>query len=548
MRRLLPFALAGLLGLTLLPGLAAIEAIDVREARDAEVTRESTLGKEWVTPLFAHEPFFDKPLFGYAPDVLAQRLVRRLLPGRSATGTDAGASRAVRVALAALLAALVAVVGTRAFGARAGWLAGCALASTVGLPLAARADGSQLLATLCAWSAIAALLEVLQGRARHPGLVRYVAWLSLGLAVLTGGPLPALWPVAGFGLYFALRRSHAGWRELRAGSGLLIVLAMALPWYGVMFALYRDAFLACVPWFPYAAEPRGSWVTGPLVALSYPMVLGFPWSPVLAASLADTADRLRRGDGGAGLRESGHAASLVLCLLVAAATPIALYPHPPLTAALPALPALALLCGRFLDRVLDGDVDWRLLVGATRLTAILGTALALLAAVVAARIAGAAPGLRLLAAALLLASWAPLLAELAGRRRLAAALFALPVAVGMPIVSLRVLPPLEPWLNTRDVAEGMQAVAPPRAPLVLLEPPPPSLRLLLPRNFVVVRHLGVPLGADAARDGNVYVAFPPALERAAARTSPVPVEILLRTPTLVLARIGVAPRVETPAP
>lgn len=543
MRRLLPLALAGLLALTLLPGLAAIEAIDVREARDAQVTRELTANHEWVTPVLAREPFFDKPIAGYAPELLAQRVLARLSPGAEETRVDVAASRAVRIALAALLALLVATLGARAFGARAGWLGGCALASTIGLPLATRADGGQILATLCAWSAIAAFFALLQGRAKHPGARRVFAWGALGVAALVGGPLPALWPLAGFALYLSLARVPEGWRVLRPGAGLLIVLAVALPWYGVMIALYHGAFLASVPWFPYAAEPRTSWLAGPLVALSYPIVLGFPWSPVLAASLADAAARLRQGvapaERIAGAVETGHSASLVLCLLVAGSLPVAFYPHPPLTAALPALPAVALLCGRFLDRVLDGDVDARLLVGATRLTAVLGTTLALLAAVVATRIADAAPGLRLLAAALLLASWAPLLADLANRRKLAAALFALPVAIGMPIVWTRVLPPLEPWLNARDVAEGMEAVAPPRAPLVLLEPPPPSLRLLLERNFVLARSLSAPLGGDAARDGNVYVAFPPAREREAARTSPVPIEILVRTPTLVLARIGI---------
>ncbi len=547
MRRLLPLALAGLLGLTLLPGIAAIEAIDVREARDAVVTRESTRGHEWVTPVLAHEPFFDKPLFAYAPELVAQRALRHLAPGSPEERDDVAASRLVRAALAALLALLVAVVGTRAFGARAGWLAGCALASTVGLPLAARADGSQLLATLCAWLGIGALLEVLQQRTRVPDVVRYVAWLALGMAGLVGGPLTVLWPVAGFAFYFTLARAHAGWRDLRPGPGLLVALAVALPWYGVMSAVWHWGFLARVPWFPYAIGARDAWITGPLVALSYPMVVGFPWSPLLAASLQDTAQRLRRG-GATDLRESGHAASLLLCMMVAGSAPLALYPHPPLTAALPALPALALLCGRFLDRVLDGDVDGRWLAGAARMAAILGTALALLAVLLAGRVPSAAQGLRALGATLLLASWAPALAELLGRRKLAAALFALPVALGTPIVTPRVRPGLEPWLNARDVAEGMLAVAPPRAPLVLIDEPPPSLRLLLPRNLVQVRDLAGPLADDAARDGNVYVAFPPAHEREAARTSPAPLEILLRTPTLVLARVGVAPPALPAAP
>jgi 4-amino-4-deoxy-L-arabinose transferase-like glycosyltransferase len=533
-------ALAALLAITLLPGLAAIEPIDVREARDAQVTRESAPRKEWITPTYARDPFFDKPLFGYAPELMAQWLLRRIEPGVEPGRTEAGTSRAVRVALAAALALLVAMIGSRAFGARAGWLAGCALASSVGLPLATRADGAQLLATLCAWLGVGALLEVLQRRARRPDSVRVTGWVALGAAMLVGGPLSALWPLAGFALYFSLVRGHGGGRDLRPGSGLLIVLGMALPWYGVMAAIHRGAFLSRMPWFPYAMEPRIHWLTGPLVALSYPVVLGFPWTPVLAASLRDTAERLRSA-ASSDLRESGHAASLLLCMLVAGAAPVALYPHPPLTAALPSVPAAALLCGRFLDRVFEGDGGARLLAGATRLCAALGTAVALLAVVMGTRIEEAAPGLRLLAATLLLASWAPLLSDLASRRRLAAALFALPVALGAPIVSTRVLPAMEPWLNASQIAEGLQSVAPQRAPLVLLQDAPPSLRLLLPRNFVRAQRLSDPLANYAARDGNVYVAFPPALEHVAARTSPVPIEILMRTPTLVLARIGIAP-------
>ncbi len=542
MRRLLPFALAALLGLTLLPGLAAVEALDWREARDAEVTRESTIGKEWLTPVYAHEPFFEKPLLAYAPELVAQRVLART-DSTAAAGhaTDVATSRAVRAALAAALALLVAVVGTRAFGVRAGWLAGCALASSVGLPLAARADGGQLLATLCAWLGIGALLEVLQGRSRSPDATRFVAWFAFGAAMLVAGPLGAFWPLGGFALYFALARSRSAWADVRPGAGTLVVLAMALPWYGVMTMLYRGDFLSRVPFFPYATDPRTNWLAGPLVALSYPMVLGFPWSPLLAASLRDTAERLRRG-GAADLRESGHAASLLLALLVAACVPVAVVPHAPLTAALPALPALALLCGRFLDRVLDGDVDARLLTGAARLAAALGTAMALLAVFVATRIDEAAPALRLLGATLLVTSCVPWLADFAGRRKLAAALFALPIALGTPIVTTRVLPALEPWLDTRVVAEAVEQVAPPRAPLVLLEPAPPSLRLLLPRNFVLVRDLAAADTSLAGRDGRVYVAFPPEREHDAARSARAPLEILRRSPTLVLARVdAVAP-------
>lgn len=542
MRRLLPFALAALLFITLLPGLAAIEATDWREARDAEVTRESTAGKEWITPLYAHEAFFEKPLTGYSHEVLAQHLLHRLVQGDTEHLTDVAASRAVRAVLAAILALLVGVIGTRAFGSRAGWLAGCALASSVGLPLATRADGGQLLATLCSWLGIASLLSVLQGRARHEGLTRFFAWFALGAATLTGGPLSALWPLLGLALYFRLARTTAPWKQVQPVWGGLIVLGLMLPWYGMMTALYPDTFLAHAMWFPYGMGQRGSWFAGPLCALSYSLVLGFPWTPLLGASLRDAVIRLRkprvaRATGEHDLRDSSHASGLLLALMIAAGIPVALYPGPPLTAALPALPALALLCGRFLDRVLDGDIERHHLSVATQFTAMLGTLLALLAVTLASRLDAATHGLQLLGAVLLLASWAPFLADFLGHRKVAASLFALPVALGAPIVFTQVLPPLEPWLNTRAVAEAMQSGSPANAPLALLEPELPSLRLLLPRHLVQVADVDSSLRALVSHDGRAYLAYRPVRDTEVTRALPPGAEVLVRTPTLVLVRV-----------
>ena len=320
MRRLLPFALAALLFLTLIPGIAAIEATDWREARDAEVIRESTSGKEWLTPLYAREALFEKPLPGYAHEVIAQRLLRRLVHTDPEHLTDVATSRAVRAVLAAVLALLVGVVGTRAFGARAGWLAACALASTVGLPLAARADGGQLLATLCSWLGVASFLSVLQARARSADWACFLGWLALGAAALTGGPLSALWPMGGFALYFSLTRSRGAWRDIRPGWGALVVIGLMLPWYGVLYALHGTEFLKHVPWFPYAIETRGHVLAGALSALSYTLVLGFPWTPLLGASLRDAIARLRwpRAERRHGLADPGHASGLLLALLIAA--------------------------------------------------------------------------------------------------------------------------------------------------------------------------------------------------------------------------------------
>jgi 4-amino-4-deoxy-L-arabinose transferase-like glycosyltransferase len=554
MRRYLPLALAALLVLTLLPGLAAVDATDEREARDLVTAYESTNHREWLAPIYGYEPFFEKPLPGYAPEVITRRLLVRLLPGAGRAMTDVAASRFVRALLAVALALAVTAIGTRAFGARSGWLAGCVLASSLALPLAARADGVQVYVTLLTWLGLGQWIALLTGRASVPNVSLALGWLALGAVAMTGGPLPALWPLAGFALYFALARrgtrgvtgaAHGpgGWRLLDPWMGVLVIVGVCLPWYGAMTAIHGAAFYARVPWFPYASGVRGSWLAGPALALSFAVVASFPWTPLLAGALADAALRLRRAAGPpvAGLPlDTEHVEHLLLALALAGVLPIALYPGPPLTAALPGMPAVALLIGRFADRVLDGRLPASALTHAVRWLAVIGTAFALAGLTLASRLPGAATELRLFSVVMFLCAWAPLLADFRGAKRVAVALFALPAALGAPLLHTRVLPALEPWLDAHAVAEAMQRVSPPLAPLVVFDPPPPSLRQALLRNFVS-RSVVTKSDADvAARDGFVYAAFRPGRE-AHARAALAPLgaapEVLARTPVLVLVRV-----------
>jgi hypothetical protein len=140
-----------------------------------------------------------------------------------------------------------------------------------------------------------------------------------------------------------------------------------------------------------------------------------------------------------------------------------------------------------------------------------------------------------------LAAWAPLLADLRGARRVAVALFALPAALGAPLLLTRVLPALEPWLNAHAVAEAMQRVSPPLAPLSC------STRR---RRRCGRRCAGISSAArssrgvtpmPAARDGFVYAAYRPASEARAAcraRAARRDAEVLARTPVLVLVRVS----------
>ena len=544
--RFAPFVLATVCVLVLFLGLDRVGVLDEREARDAQVARELIRRREVLTPLYGARPLYEKPTPAYALEALAY----------ARTPDSPVRSRQVRAGLAVLLVLITGVAGARHFGPRAGVFAAGALATSVLLPLAARSDGTQLLGTLFAWIGCAGLADVVFGRMGGRDLRLVVTYGALAAALLCAGPLTALWPLAGLALYLALARDREDWRRARPLAGLALMLGVALPWYGTMFARHGADFLAHAPFFPYAIGPPMPWLAGAVFAIPFLVVGGFPWSALLPDAMVHAATwwrgrlpLLRIGSTGPELppaatlgrerHEEGAAHFFIACLLAALA-PILFYPSRPLTTALPAVPAVALLCGRLLDHLFEDPKRLAQTLTRSALTlAVAGSVAAFAFVTLAQRVRDAAPELRLLAAVLLLASWAPFLADLMRRRRLAALLMGLPVAAGMPIVSLQVLPAMEDWLNTRTASQALEVAAPPRAPLVMLDEPPPSLRFYARRDLVVVTSGPDALRDHRATDGMTYLAFPPARQGEVARGAQTPLEILTRTPTLVLARVRV---------
>lgn len=552
--RFAPLALAAICGLVLFTGLGRVPAIDWREARDAEVARELIANHEALTPILGREALFEKPLLAYTPGLVARKL-------RSGSVTGA---RQLRAALAVALVLLISSVAARNFGTRPAWLTAGVLATSLGLPLAARVDGAQLLGTLFGWVGCAGLADVTFGRREGRTLRLVVTYGALGAALLTAGPLPALWPFGGLAIYLLLARRREGWRQAQPLAGLALMVGIALPWYGALTERYGATFLAHAAVFPYGVEPRGSWLAGPVLALSGLAIGFFPWSALLPAAILHAGTRWRAPrppllalvtpEGTAPARAASVAAAdpmmrerreenlahFYVASLLAALAPVLVYPTPPLTALLPALPAAALLAGRFLDHLFESPR--RVAPGLSRsvlMLAIAGSAGAVLFAAAAGPVREAAPELRLVATVIFVTAWLPFLASLAGRPRLAALLLTLPVTLGAPAVSLRLLPAAQDYLGTRTVAQAIAAAVPPRAPLGVVEPPPPSLRLYAQRDFVLTSASPDSLRALRGADGHAYLAYRPGREHDVAQAAHAPLEILMRTPTLVLARVAV---------
>jgi 4-amino-4-deoxy-L-arabinose transferase-like glycosyltransferase len=556
--RYAPVALAVVCALVLFSGLGLVGFTDQREARDARVTREMLRHKEVLTPLYANEPHFEKPLLAYAPEFLATLLSRT--PALRGTPTR---SRELRAVGALLLVLLTGGVAAPQFGRRAGAWSALVLASTLGLPIAARTDGTQVFGTLLGWLGCAALAEAAFGRTPPHNRVLLAAYVALAATLVFAGPLPALWPLGGVALYAWLARDRSRLARVRPLAGLAIMTGVALPWYGAMTTLHGARFLLAATTFPYGAEARGAWFTAPFLALSFLVISFHPWSALMPEAMLHAATWWRFGrrapDPANDARDAStpvererreeNVAHFFIASLIAGVTPIALYPGAPLPAALPALPAAAILCGRFIDHVFEDPQRLaRELARATRMLALVGSAATILVAVAAQRVPEAAADLRLVAAITFLTSWLPLLAQIRGAQRAAACLIVLPVALAAPIALAFVVPEMEDYLNTRSVASAMNARAPALAPLALIEPAPPSLRLYCPRNLVVTTPNVAALRELRAADGLTYVAFAPDRESGVAKDVGVPLEIVARSASLVLARVSPDSTALTAAP
>ncbi|HET9327063.1 MAG TPA: hypothetical protein VFQ05_09845 [Candidatus Eisenbacteria bacterium] len=520
MRALLVLGVLSLAGLFV--GLGRIDWMDAREARDAWIARDLVQRRELLTPSLGGVPRFEKPLLAYGLEIAAASL----------TPDSPAGPRAVKAALAVALVVLTAWIGARHLGARAGAIAGVVLATSLALPVASRSDGTQLFATLLGWLAWAGLAKVALG---HPSRARLASYALMAILLVVAGPFPAFWPLAAVVLHARRHRIAEKGPSLGALAGFLFVVGWGLPWYGAMLERHGAPFALALPAFPYGGEPGSPWYVAPARAIGFMVVGFFPWSALLPAA----ALYRWTGEGGSDFA-TNRVTDLLTVTLLTTLVPLLFAPAAPIPAILPALPAAAMLTGALLDRVFTGEaLAARATAQASWLIAGSGTVAALMLAWIARRLELGAPELRLMAAFLFLVSWAPALASFIGRVRAVPALITLVVAAGTPLAAWKVLPALEDRLSAGPVASAMNQVSAPAARLLVLEPPPVSLRMRLERPLAFPRSLVSGLRELRGEDGWTYVAFTPRRQSEVARAAaPAPLEILARSPMLVLARVG----------
>ncbi|MBW4577669.1 MAG: glycosyltransferase family 39 protein [Aphanothece sp. CMT-3BRIN-NPC111] len=306
--------------LAFLWNLGSTGLVDETEPLFAEASRQMTVTGDWITPYFNGKTRFDKPALIYWCQAIAYKLI----------GVNEWAVR-LPSALAAIALTVLGFYTLRYFGfprpstaqlddlgkddhakiynrERQMWLSawiGAALIALNPETIAwARVGVSDMLLSGCMGSALLAFfLGYAQGgegagenvdpnspeRLRASSAWYLVFYVLVGLAVLTKGPVGIVLPVliiAAFLLYLGKFREVL--REMRPVRGLLIVAAIALPWYVLVAFANGEAYINS--FFGYHNLERFTGVVNghraPWYFYFLVVLLGFaPWSIYLPVAI-----------------------------------------------------------------------------------------------------------------------------------------------------------------------------------------------------------------------------------------------------------------------
>lgn len=267
---------------------------DANEAFYVETPREMMERGDYVYPTFNYEPRVNKPVLSYWI-VAGFYHVLGISPGVQRIPIAIGGL--VLVAVAFLLARAAAPPGVASMAA---WWAALGLAVSPRLLMFSRRIFIDIyIAMFMALTLLFfALAERFPARRRLFLLLMYV---SVGLGVLTKGPVAVVLPGLVFAIYLVVHRELGRVRDMMLPAGAAVVLAIVVPWYA---ALYQRAGWAPIVQFVigenfdrYAhgvgvnADHRGVFWYLPVVFSD-----AFPWSFLLVPAATMWLRDRRAGD------------------------------------------------------------------------------------------------------------------------------------------------------------------------------------------------------------------------------------------------------------
>jgi 4-amino-4-deoxy-L-arabinose transferase-like glycosyltransferase len=209
-------------------GLGSFGLLGADEPRYAQVAREMLDRGDWVTPTLQGHPWLEKPPLYYWQTMLAYRVERAFSPG-----SDGVTDQAARLpsAVDAALLILVVYIFLRRFRPGSEVDGALIVASCAGMIGYARAASPDMPLTTAFAIAMLAWHSWYEDKRRLHLAGFYV---FLGLATLAKGPVAPFLAAVILLVFAAVKRE---WRVIRGTlwiPGILLYLAVALPWYAAV--------------------------------------------------------------------------------------------------------------------------------------------------------------------------------------------------------------------------------------------------------------------------------------------------------------------------
>ncbi len=244
------------------------------EPRYARIAEEMLAEGRWVTPVLEGKPWLEKPPLYYWLTI----------PWFALAGISETAAR-TGPALCALLTALaIFFLGSRIRSPGTGFLAACILLTCIGIPAFGRNATTDMPFTACMTVSLALLAA--RAGSETPAWHPILAYAFLGMAVLAKGPVAFILAAGILVVFWTLDDRGGALRRLAVPQGTVIALAVAVPWFILVFDQNGYSFIATFlinhNLARYVSDIHHH--TQP-VYYFIPVLLGllFPWSGWLAA-------------------------------------------------------------------------------------------------------------------------------------------------------------------------------------------------------------------------------------------------------------------------
>lgn len=262
----------------------------------AEITRVMLLDGNYMLPVFNGAPWGDRPIFSFWLALAVSWL--------------AGEVNEWTVRLPSAVSAMVLMLVyyhflKKHFDPRAAFLSTVVVASSLLTVHVERHLPANMLCFLLLVLSMFLFMEVLVFESKRP-LHIYGAWLTLGLACLTKGPLVILFPAAVISLYLA---QSCGWEKawnLRPLTGTGVLLVIAVPWFAWAAwntgGAWTRAFITHHYFWRYtgpASQDSGSFLVHAVSYLGFHLPVGFlPWTFLaVPAAISLWPERAKLGQG-----------------------------------------------------------------------------------------------------------------------------------------------------------------------------------------------------------------------------------------------------------